>query len=110
MTLPTPLTVGDMIDIANKVQTAEDASALLTALTERAMAENSALTHELALTLVRANLGYLGGYCGVETQRRWESLFGAVHPIFGAVGSDTEPKTVAETFQRGVALGKILTP
>lgn len=49
----------------------------------------------------RQNLGYFAGYYSRETQLRVEQLYGAVHPIFGPVGGDREPKTVDEAFEMG---------
>lgn len=87
--LPEKLTVGVLIDIAAKIETKEDADALLSALVARARQEAPELTEEAAMRLSRANLGYLGGYCSVDVQRRWETLFGAVHPVFGPVGGES---------------------
>ena len=104
MTLPETLTYGVMIDLCGAVKTETEAGALLVALAERCAKERPCGMDE-ALKITRSNIGYLGGYCDVETQRRWERLFGAVHPVFGAVGSPESPKTAAETFERGVRLG-----
>jgi hypothetical protein len=103
--LPDVLTYGLMLDIACKVTTPEEGADLLRALVARAQQEDPTLTNEVALTRCRANLGYLAGYCNVETQRRFEVVFSAVHPVFGAVGGPAEPKTAAETFAMGVARG-----
>lgn len=39
----------------------------------------------------RENLGYLAGYYDHETRVKLETLFGAVHPIFGSVVKHGEP-------------------
>jgi hypothetical protein len=96
------------IDLCSKVETVEQAADLLCALAERCAAERPCGMDE-ALKITRSNIGYLGGYCDVETQRRWERLFGAVHPVFGSVDSPESPKTAAETFARGVAMAKEIT-
>lgn len=101
--LPEKLTFGVMIDLATKIETKEEAEALLAALVTQARQEDPAMTEEEALRTTQSNLGYLGGYLNVETQRKWEVLFGAVHPVFGPVGGDKEPKTALETFQMGIA-------
>jgi len=104
--LPEKLTFGVMIDIAVKIETKEDADALLSALVAQSLQETPGMAEEEALKMIRSSLGYLGGYCSVDVQRRWETLFGAVHPVFGPVGGDKEPKTVAQTLTMGHAMGR----
>lgn len=106
MTLPRTLTYGTMLDLATAVATVDEANALLVALVRRAQQENPSLSDDEALTRCRSNLGYLAGYCGVDVQRRFESLFGAAHPIFGPVGGDKEPKTPGEAFAMGMAMAR----
>lgn len=108
--IPATLTFGAMLDLARAVATPEDGALLLGALVRRAQSEDPTLTDEKALALQRANLGYLGGYCDVETQRRFERVFGAVHPVFGPIGGSDEPKTAAETFAMGVKIGATEAP
>jgi len=40
--------------------------------------------------IMRSNLGYYAGHGDVETRKRVQELFGANHPVFGAVASDDE--------------------
>lgn len=102
MTLPDPLTIGQMLDIASKIATPEDGAALVAVLVARARRDTPSLTEEVAAQMVRSNLGYISGYCDVETQRRFEVVFGAVHPVFGPVGGAQEPRTAEETIQMGI--------
>lgn len=99
--LPATLTYGVMLDLARAVTTPEDGALLLGALVRRAQQENPDLSDDEALAMQRSNLGYLSGYCDVDTQRRFERVFGAVHPVFGRVDGPDEPKTAAETFEMG---------
>ena len=54
-------------------------------LVEFAMQNNPSLTVDAAEKVERSNLGYYSGYYDTATMRRVLELFGAVHPIFGAV-------------------------
>ena len=49
------------------------------------------LTRAEATSMELQNIGYTSGYCDVETMRRVERLFGAVHPVLGS----TEPGSVS---------------
>ena len=102
MTIPDPLTIRELLDIARKITTPEDGAALVAVLVARARRDTPSLTEETAAQMVRSNLGYVSGYCDVETRRRFEVVFGAMHPVFGPVGGDREPRTVAETIQMGI--------
>lgn len=102
MTIPDPLTIRELLDIATKIATPEEGAVLVAVLVARARRDTPSLTEATAAQIVRSNLGYISGYCNVETQRRFELVFGAVHPVFGPVGGDREPKTASEAFQMGV--------
>ena len=105
MTLPDKLTYGAMLDLLTRCATEPEAGALFSALVDRSMAEGGH-DRETAERMTRSNIGYLGGYCGVDVQARLERLFGAVHPVFGAVGSPESPKSPEEAFARGVRIGR----
>ena len=88
-------TIGELYGPAMDVTDPIEAATYFEALVEYGMSHDQ--TREQAEQVQRSNLGYFSGYSNVETQRRVERLFGAVHPIFGSVGGDTEPKTAEET-------------
>lgn len=103
MNLPNDLTYGQIADLCNACTTPEQAAELLGGLVQRSMRMGDRSEAE-ALELCRSNIGYLGGYYSTETQKRWEELFGAVHPIFGPVGGPKEPKTAGEAFLMGMQM------
>ena len=82
MTIPDPLTIRELLDIARKITTPEDGAALVAVLVARACRDTPSLTEETAAQMVRSNLGYVSGYCDVETRRRFEVVFGAMHPDY----------------------------
>ena len=98
------LTYRQMLDMCNAVKTKEEAAILLGDFVTYYVNKHE-YSQDEALKIIGANIGYLAGYCDVETQRRFEHLFGAVHPVFGAVDSPESPKTVEETFQHGLDMG-----
>ena len=98
------LTYRQMLDMCNAVKTKEEAAVLLGDFVTYYVNKHE-YSQDEALKIIRSNIGYLAGYCDVETQRRFEDLFGAVHPVFGAVDSPESPKTVEETFQHGLSMG-----
>lgn len=100
------LTYRQMLDMCNAVKTKEEASVLLGDFVTYYVNKHE-YSQDEALNIIRSNIGYLAGYCDVETQRRFEDLFGAVHPVFGAVDSPESPKTVEETFQHGLSMGAV---
>lgn len=83
MTLPEPFTYGAVLDLCCKCETAEEAQEILDALVQRSLEQDPNRSPEEALKIVKSNIGYLGGYCGVDAQARFQRLFGAVHPVFG---------------------------
>ena len=98
------LTYGQMLNMCNAVKTKEEAAVLLGDFVTYYVNKHE-YGKDQALKIIGANIGYLAGYCDAETQRRFEDLFGAVHPVFGAVDSAESPKTVKDTFQRGLGMG-----
>lgn len=100
MQIPNPITYRQMAELCNACTTPEQAAELLAELVRRGVEDGR--SEEEALDICRSNIGYLGGYYDVDTQRRWQELFGAVHPIFGVVDGPKEPKTAEEAFQLGV--------
>jgi hypothetical protein len=62
------------------------------------------LVREEARAIVMENIGYLSGYFDRETAARILRLFGARHPVFGAI--EEWPKTPEETMALGIKMGK----
>lgn len=100
------LTYGQMLQMCNAAKTKEDAAVLLGKFVTYYVNKHD-YNQDDALKTIRSNIGYLAGYYDVETQRRFENLFGAVHPVFGAVDSPESPKTVEDTLQRGIAISSL---
>jgi hypothetical protein len=54
--------------------------------------------------VARSNLGYVTGYFGEETQRRWfDAIPHLSHPVFGRMNPTTD-----QAFNAGVAMGEAL--
>jgi hypothetical protein len=61
------------------------------------------LVHEQARQIVLSNIGYMTGYGDRTEAKRLLELFGARHPIFGAI--EDWPKTPEETIELGLKFG-----
>ena len=83
--LPSKITIGEKYGPAMSVKTREEAAAMF----ERLVAHNMSQGHtrEQAVNIEKQNLGYYAGYYDLETQRRVQELYGAVHPFYGSVNA-----------------------
>lgn len=98
-----PLNYSQVLGTAMEITDAADAANYLTAYEGylvRRWSETPEKAHEIAL----ANIGYYAGYYDFETRQRVQSLFNAVHPVFGSVEKG-EP-TVEEAFKLGYERGQ----
>jgi len=82
------LTYGEALDPAMGITDKEDAEqyfrdyvAYLEGHLEKEPRDDDMTAEQVALV----NIGYYAGYCDIETQRRVQKLFGAIHPIFGRI-------------------------
>lgn len=93
------VTIGDKYGPAMSITDLEGAREYFEACVEHTMRFGK--TREEAKVIERANLGYVAGYYDEETRRRVERLFGAQHPLLGAVDETPSPGEI-------LALGKRL--
>ena len=79
------LTIGDCLRPAMKISTKKEAGSYFAALVVHM--QKTSTQHKQAdeaARIVLGNLGYFAGYYDNATRKRVESLFGALHPIFGS--------------------------
>ena len=94
------MTYREQFDSALACETKEQADKLFAGEVKRYETEFGKSAEEAA-NIIRANLGYMAGYCNDETAKKVHALFGAAHPIFG--GSDYHNTTSPE---KAFALGQ----
>jgi len=99
MEIPKKVTIGEKYGPAMGVKTAEEAREYFEACVRHNMSFGN--TREEAEKTERRNIGYYTGYYSAETAQRVMSLFGVVHPIFGA----SQP-TAEEALKAGIELGQ----
>lgn len=91
--LPRDATIGELYRPAMDIEDHVAAARYLAALVRRQM-RFFGRTEADAEAVERSNLGYFAGYYDTATRVRVETLFGAVHPVFG-VANPTEAQAVA---------------
>ncbi len=101
---PDEITIGEKYGPAMKISDPSEAQKYFERCVEHSM-RTGAESREHAEATERSNIGYFSGYCSVETQKRVETLFDAVHPVFGPVDGPDEPKTLEEVLRLGMKLG-----
>ncbi len=95
-------TIGEVYGPAMQITDPTQAAAYFARIVEHIMRDGK--TQEEAEAMARSNLGYYSGYYGIETQRRVERIYGAIHPVFGSV--DGPQMTAQEVFDLGVKMGE----
>jgi hypothetical protein len=88
MEIPEHVTIGKKYGPAMEITDAAEAAEYFEACVVHNMRFGS--TREEAEKTERANLGYYAGYYDDATAQRVLALFGAAHPIFGAVRPTAE--------------------
>jgi len=95
-------------DIAVKATTQEEADRCFETLVKQCMTlrkeRGESCSRKVCEKIQRENIGYYSGYFDLETQKRVEILYKAVHPLFGATTTkqgmkNREPKNA---FRLGV--------
>lgn len=95
-----------MMQLALSCRTKDEAKILVDAATSAALEDEPTMTATDARTIVLSNIGYMSGYYDRATAARLLDLFETRHPFFGAI--EEWPKTVEETFERGLAMGRAM--
>ena len=95
-------------DEAVQVTTQEDADAAFAELVDECIRvrkeRGEPHSRDLCEAMQRQNLGYYSGYFGLEVQKRVESLYKTVHPIFGST-NDPESRKPENAIRLGYEWG-----
>lgn len=88
------ITIGEKYGFAMEIKTKKEADAYFEECVQHNMSFGN--TRKEAEKVEHINLGYFAGYYDTKTRERVERLFGAVHPIFGAVTNNVPPEMALE--------------
>lgn len=102
MKLEGKLTIREKYGPAMEITDRAEAEEYFKACVEHMMDNNPQMSQEEAIKIEKSNLGYFAGYCDQETRERVESLFNAVHPIFGPAEIKRTPE---EILKLGMEMG-----
>ena len=79
------LTFGECLGPAMEITDQNEADEYYKAYLEWQKKHMTTPNDSRAEEICKTNLGYYSGYYGLETQKRVQQLFLAVHPIFGPI-------------------------